>query len=95
MIGRTAGPVEDFRYGDDLINAGEQGLVWDEETFVAYVQDPSGFLKEYLDDSGARGKMSFRVRQAEDAVNLYAYLVSIGPEIEEGAAEEAEGEATN
>ncbi|MDU8910967.1 cytochrome C [Aestuariicoccus sp. MJ-SS9] len=79
VIGRQAGSVEGFRYGDDLVAAGEAGLVWDEETFVAYVQDPRGFLQEYLDDSGARSKMSFRLRSGME--DVYAYLVSVGPEM--------------
>lgn len=77
-VGGTAGTVEGFRYSNSLVDAGEAGLVWDEASFVAYVQDPTGFLREYLDDSGARGKMSFKVRKEDDAVNLYAYLASIG-----------------
>lgn len=85
---RTLGTYPDFRYSDSMVEAGEQGMVWDEENFVGYVQDPTGWLKEALDDNRARGKMAFRLRSEEDAVNLYAYLVSIGPEIEaeEGAA---------
>ncbi len=82
LPGRTAGTYEDFRYSDSMVEAGEAGLVWTEETFVAYVQDPTGFLREYLDDSGARGSMSYKVRNEEDAVNLWAYLVSVSPEPE-------------
>ena len=79
VMGRTAGTVEGFRYSDSMIAAGEAGLAWDEATFVAYVQDPTGFLREYLDDSRARGKMSFKVRKEEDATNLAAYLASLAP----------------
>ena len=83
LPGSTAGSREDFpRYGDDLVAAGEAGLVWDEESFVAYVQDPAGFLKEHNGDSGARSMMSFRLRDAEDAVNLWAYIASVSPEPE-------------
>ena len=78
IIGRKAGTVEDFRYGDSLVAAGEAGLVWDEETFVAYVQDPKSFLAEYLDDSGARSKMSFRLRSGME--DVYAYLLSVSPD---------------
>ncbi|WP_439524548.1 c-type cytochrome [Marivita sp.] len=78
IIGRQAGTNEDFRYGDSLVAAGEAGLVWDEEHFVSYVQDPKAFLAEYLDDSGARSKMSFRLRKGME--DVYAYLVSVGPE---------------
>jgi cytochrome c len=89
--GRTAGSVEDYRYSKPLAAAGEAGLEWTQESFVAYVQDPSGFLRDYLDDPRARGKMTFKVRKEEDAMNLWAYLVSVSPEVEM----EAEVEATN
>ncbi|MCR9109205.1 cytochrome C [Marivita sp. XM-24bin2] len=78
VIGRQAGSVEDYRYGDSLVAAGEAGLVWDKESFVAYVQDPKGFLVEYLDDSSARSKMSYRLRKGME--DVYAYLVSVGPD---------------
>ncbi len=77
VVGRQAGTVEDFNYGDDMVAAGEQGLVWNEEDMSAYLQDPTGFLREYLDDSGARGKMTYRVRSEEDALNVIAYLHSL------------------
>lgn len=77
VSGRTAGSVEDFRYSDAMVAAGEAGLVWDEETFAAYVQDPTGFLQTYLNDSGARGSMSYKVRKPEEAVDLYAYIASL------------------
>ncbi len=77
VVGRVAGKVPDFRYSASLTEAGEKGKVYDEETFVAYVQDPTGFLKTYLEDPSARGNMTFKVRKEEDAVNLYAYLASL------------------
>lgn len=80
VAGRTAGSVDGFRYSRSMVEAGEAGLVWDEASFVAYVQDPTGFLREYLDSRRARGNMAFQVRSEEDAVNLYAYLVSLAPE---------------
>jgi cytochrome c len=78
IIGRKAATVEDFRYGDSIVAAGEAGLVWNEETFVAYVQDPKGFLAEFLGDSGARSKMSFRLRSGME--DVYAYLVTVSPD---------------
>ena len=38
--------------------------------------DPTGASQEATGESG-RGKMSFKVRKAEDDVNLYAYLASL------------------
>jgi len=79
VAGRTLGSVEDFKYGKSMIEAGEKGMAWDEAMFVGYVQDPTGWLKTALDDSKARGKMAFKVKNEKDAADLYAYLVSIGP----------------
>lgn len=81
---RTAGTSEGFKYGDSIVAAGEAGLEWNEDDFIAYSADPKGFLVEYLDDSGAKSKMSFKLKDAEDAANLWAYLVSVGPEPESG-----------
>ncbi len=79
VAGRTAGSQEEFdKYSDSMVEAGEAGLAWNEEDFVAYVQDPTGYLREYLDDNRARGAMSYKVRKEEDAANLWAYLVSLG-----------------
>ena len=80
VVGRTAGTVEGFNYSDSMVEAGEAGLVWDETEFTAYAQDPTAYLRTYLDDSSARGKMTFKLRKAEDAADLWAYLASVGPE---------------
>ena len=78
IAGRQAGTVEDFNYGESLVAAGEAGLEWNEEDFAAYVADPRAFLQEYLDDSSARSKMTFRLR--DGAADVWAYLLSVGPE---------------
>lgn len=91
VAGRVAGLVPEFRYSDSLKAAGEKGKTYDEETFVAYVQDPTGYLREFLDDPSARGNMTYKVRKEEDAVNLYAYLHSLS----NGAIWPAEAAPTN
>jgi cytochrome c len=77
MIGRPAASVDGFRYSPSLTAAGEAGLVWNEETFVAYLLDPNGFVREYLDDSSARSTMPFRLQDSQEARNLAAYLNSL------------------
>ena len=79
--GRTAGSG-DFKYKKSIVEAGEGGLVWDEASFVAYVQDPTAYLKEVTGDDKARSGMAFKVRKEEDAVNLWAYIASVSPEPE-------------
>jgi cytochrome c len=78
VAGRAVGSVEDFRYGNGLTALNEAGTVWDEANFVGYVQDPTGWIREVSGDNSLRGAMSFRVRSEEDALNLYAYLASLG-----------------
>lgn len=76
LFGRVAGTYEGFRYGDDLIAAGAAGLVWDAESITGFIEDPSAFLKAYLDDAGARSKMPVKVRDEGDRWNLAAYLAT-------------------
>ena len=80
---RQYGVVEGFRYSDSMVEAGDAGNVWTEANFVPYVQDPTGHLREVLDDRRARGKMTYKLRDEQEAVDIYAYLVSIGPELSE------------
>ncbi len=78
IIGRTAGTVDGFRYGASLVAAGEAGLVWSEESLVAFVEDPEAFLAAYLDDSGARSKMTYRLRKG--GADIAAYLATFSAE---------------
>ncbi|WP_164660636.1 cytochrome c family protein [Tropicibacter sp. Alg240-R139] len=78
IAGRTAGTVDGFKYGKSLIEAGENGLVWDEANFAEYTKDPKKFLKTYLDDTSAKSKMSFKLKKG--AEDIYAYLESVTAE---------------
>lgn len=77
VAGRQAGTYEGYaRFSGAIVAAGEAGVVWDEENFVAFVNDPSGFLREVTGDSRARSNMNHRLRgSAED---IYAYLAQFG-----------------
>ncbi len=80
VVGRTAGTFEGFKFGKDIVAAGEGGLAWDEESFVAYVTDPKKFLRSHLGDDKAKSKMTFRLKKG--AEDVYAYLASVGPAAE-------------
>jgi len=45
VIGRTAGTLEGFNYSPAMVEAGEGGLVWDEETLLTYLEDPKGMVE--------------------------------------------------
>lgn len=78
LAGRTVGSVDGFRYGDAIVEVGAGGAVWTEADFVPYVQDPTAWLRETLDNNRARSKMSYKVRNEQDAIDLYAYLSTFG-----------------
>ena len=81
VLGRQPG-VEDFRYGASLVEVGESGVVWDEESMVTYLLDPTSYLRETLDDRRARSQMSFRVRDEGTARDIIAFLGQFGSEEE-------------
>jgi cytochrome c len=78
VAGRVAGSVEDFRYSPGLQALNEMEHVWTEENFAAYVEDPTGHIREVTGDSSLRGSMAAqRVRGETGYVDLYAYLASL------------------
>jgi cytochrome c len=80
IAGRSPGAVEGFRYSDSVTELGETGATWTEELFVGYVQNPTGWLRETLEDRRARGKMAYQVRQEAQAYDIYAFLSTFGAE---------------
>lgn len=78
IAGRQIASVEDFRYSDSLAELGAAETPWTEEAFVGYVQDPTGWLREVLEDRRARGKMAYQVREEAQAYDLYAFLAEFG-----------------
>jgi len=76
LIGRTAGTFEGFKYGQDLVAAGAKGLVWTEALVAQYVADPKGFLRTYLDDGSAKSRMSFRLKDESQRLDVAAYLAA-------------------
>lgn len=87
IAGREVGSDDDFRYGKSMAEVAEKDLVWDEATFMSYVQDPTAWLRETLDDSKARSKMSFKVRKEDEAADIYAFLYSLKPPATEEKSE--------
>lgn len=78
IVGRTPGSVDGFKYSKGLKAYGETGAMWDEALFVEWSADPNKFLSAQL-GKRERSKMSFKLKSAEDATNLWAYFASVGP----------------
>ena len=63
--------------------------MWTEEDLVPYLQDPNGYLREYLDSPRRPQRYGLRVRTEQEAMDLAAFLASVSPDAPE---EESEGE---
>lgn len=87
IAGRDAGSIEDFRYGPGMAELAEAGLVWTEETFSEYVPNATQFMREYTGNERLRSTMTPQRVDEEDLANLWAFLVSIGPDAEEGTSD--------
>ncbi len=81
VVGRVAGTETDYLNGserlpigmftDDMIRAGQEGLVWTEDTIAAYSKDPIGFIKAYLNDDTARPNMSIKLKTGAEDIAAY------------------------
>lgn len=74
LVGRPAGSISDFKYGKSIIAAGEKGLIWTPEELANYLQDPTKYMKAYLDDKKARSSMSFKLKKEQDRFDIIAFL---------------------
>lgn len=68
VFGRTAGGADGFtKYSADMVKAGEDGLVWNEETLAEFLAKPRDVIK--------RTKMAFAgLKKDEDVDAIIAYL---------------------
>lgn len=75
VVGRQIGAGADFKYGESIVAAGADGSVWDEASLAAYMTDPTAWLKEKTGDSGAKSKMTFKLKAKQE--DVAAYLASV------------------
>lgn len=69
MVNAAVGGVDGFRYSPSFAEAREGGMIWDEATLDAFLENPGALIP--------RNRMSFRgLRSADDRAALIAYLKS-------------------
>ncbi len=67
LFGKTAGVHEGYKYSNAMTKAGEEGLVWNDETLTQYLHKPKKFMKGT--------KMAFAgLKKDADIENVLAYL---------------------
>ena len=75
LIGRPAGAIEGYRYSRAMLEAGAQGLVWDEETLDAFLARPRSYIRNTrmsfsgLGKEGERQALVAYLRHFTDAEN--------------------------
>ena len=75
IFGAAAASNADFtKYGKSLEAAGEAGLVWDQETLVAYLEDPTTFLRTFLESDSEKSKMTLKLKKEQDRLDVVKWL---------------------
>jgi|SRR5690606_19033456 cytochrome c len=67
IVGRQAATIEGFNYSAAMKEAGEKGLVWNEENLSKYLENPRKFIP--------KNKMAFAgLKDDDDRKDVIAYL---------------------
>lgn len=70
IIGRKAGSLADFNYSPAMKEAGEKGLVWNEESIAKYAENPKDFVP--------KNKMAFvGLKKEDERADVIAYLKTL------------------
>jgi cytochrome c len=80
VAGRLAGSYDGFRYSPALQALNGAGVIWTEEEFAAYIQDPNGYSSAKSGQNVRSAMAAQRMRGPDDAVNLYAFIASLAAE---------------
>lgn len=80
IVGSPIAHIEGYNYGDGLLaaKAANPDLVWTEEELIAYVTDPTAWVREKSGDDSVRSKMTFKL--ARNQADLAAYLTTVSPD---------------
>jgi cytochrome c len=65
------------KYGDSMKQAGQQGVVWDDQTLDAYMKNPIKFLKNSTGEKRVKTSMITRAQKAEDRAAIINYLKTL------------------
>lgn len=77
VVGRVAGSLPDFKYGEGLLEVNAKGTVWDEAQIATYLADPTAWVEAASGDSAVKSKMSFKLPKPEEAADIAAYLATL------------------
>jgi len=76
IVGRSVGSAEKYKYSKTFKAANAAGMVWDEASIAEYIADPKAYMKKALDDPKAKPKMAFKMKDAQKAKDVAAYIAT-------------------
>jgi cytochrome c len=72
VVGRQAGTLAGFAYSPAMKEAGEKGLVWNDESLGKYLENPKEFVP--------KNKMAFvGLKKEDERADVIAYLKKFSP----------------
>ncbi len=74
LFGRKAASIGGYKYSSALREAGDRGLVWDEDQVFSYLKNPTAFLKSYLGKDKISNKMKNKLKKEQIRRDIIAYL---------------------
>jgi cytochrome c len=79
VAGATPGSDPEHYYTDMIRAYRDSGAVWEEENFVAFLPDPTAFLREATGKGGSSRMPHGMVVDAQQAHDLWALLATFPP----------------
>jgi cytochrome c len=79
VAGATPGGDPEHYYTDMIRAYRDSGAVWGEENFVAFLPDPTAFLRAATGKGGSSRMPHGMVVDAQEAHDLWAYLATFPP----------------
>lgn len=78
IVGRQAGTVAGYKkYSASYVKAGKQGLKWEPDTLIGYLEHPKKFMAGYLKQKKAKTKMTLKLKKLQQRQDVVAYLQSL------------------
>lgn len=74
---RGVASVEGFKYSDAMRAAVAGVSEWTEEHLMAYLADPTAWVREQTGDDSARSRMTFKVGDEQQRRDLAAFLATL------------------
>lgn len=77
VAGGPLGAVDGFKYSADYKAVADTGVTWTEEELMAYLEDPTAYLRAKSGNDKARSKMTFKLKKEKDRADVIAYLQTL------------------